>query len=390
MTRHAITGTLLFDGTADAPRPGSTVIWSHGRIEWTGPDAEADLAGAAVVDGGGTSLLPGLIDAHVHLCIDPTISGVDDLAEEPIDAVVARSIDSAARLLAAGVTTARDQGSRDGVAIGVAAAQRAGEITGSRIIAAGRGITPTGGHGWMVGVEADGPEAIRSAVAAEIERGAEVIKLFPTGGVLGTGSHGFDVVFTMEELVAACAEAHRHGVLVGAHIHGPQGIGMALDAGVDTIEHATGITAEQAGRAAAAGVALVPTLTTVDVISDHREELPEDLLARADEVGRFQADGIRAAIGAGARVLAGTDAGTPFNPPGLLVREMRLLAGLGLGNAGAIAAATSLTAETLRIEDRGVVAVGAHADLLLVDGDPLADLGALEHPRMVVQDGAAV
>ncbi|MBU1225893.1 MAG: amidohydrolase family protein [Actinobacteria bacterium] len=389
MNRHAVTGALLFDGTTDPPRPEHTVVWEGNRISWVGPDAEAPLDGTVVVEAKGDALLPGLIDAHVHLCLEPTIDGVDGVAEDPIERVMARSIDNAARLLAAGITTARDQGSRDGVAVRVAGAQRNGEIVAARIMAAGRGITPTGGHGWMLGVEADGPEAVRAAVAAEVARGAEIIKLFPTGGVLGSGSHGFDVVMTAAELEAAVEEAHRLGVLVGAHIHGPEGIEMALEAGIDTIEHATGITAAQARRAAAQGVALVPTLTGIDVLQDRADLLPPDLLVRALAVGAAQAEGIRIAIAEGARVLAGTDSGTPFNPPGLLPREMRLLAGLGMGNAGAIAAATSLVADTLRMQDRGVVRVGAIADLLLVDGDPLADLTALERPRMVVQDGAA-
>jgi imidazolonepropionase-like amidohydrolase len=388
VTRHAITGALLFDGTTAPPRSGQTVVWTGDRISWVGDDTAADLTDAAVIAAGGASLLPGLIDAHVHICLDATLQGVDGVASDSMETVRARSTDNAARLLAAGITTARDQGSRDGVAVEIAAAQRNGTLVAARIVAAGRGITPTGGHGWMLGVEADGPDAVRAAVANEVARGADLIKLFPTGGVLGTGTHGFEVVMTAEELAAASDEAHRLGVLVGAHIHGPEGIEMALDAGIDTIEHATGITAEQARRAAAQGVALVPTLMGLVAMQDRVDLLPADLLERASKVGAAQASGIRIAIAAGATVLAGTDSGTPFNPPGLLPREMSLLAELGMGNAGAIAAATSQVAETLRIEDRGVVRPGAFADLLMVEGNPLDYLGTLEHPRLVVQDGA--
>jgi imidazolonepropionase-like amidohydrolase len=386
MTRRAVTGSLLFDGSGEPPRPRHTVVWERDRIVWVGPDAAADLGGCRVAAEGG-AVLPGLIDAHVHLCLDATVEGIDGVAGEPIDVVEQRSVAAARTLLGFGITSARDQGSREGIAVSVAAAQQAGSIIGTRILAAGRGVTPTGGHGWMIGVEADGPEAVRSAVAAEIERGADVIKLFPTGGVLGSGSHGFDVVMSLDEIAAAVGEAHAHGLLVGAHVHGPEGVARCLETGVDTIEHATGITAEQARIAADRGVALVPTLTGIDVMADHRDELPDDLLARAAEVGAIQAEGIRIAIAEGARVLAGTDAGTPFNPPGLLVRELRLLAGLGLGNDGAIAAATSLAAETLRLEGLGRLAVGMIADLVVTEGDPLDDLDVLLRPRMVVQDG---
>jgi len=388
---RAMTGTLLFDGTGGAPRPSQTVVWEAGRIEWVGADGDADLTGAdPVVDAHGAAVLPGLIDAHVHLCFDATVEGIEGVAAEPMGAVRARSMRAARILLGAGITSARDQGSREGVAVEVARAQRAGEIPGARILASGRGLTPTGGHGWMIGVEADGPEAIRAAVAEEIRRGADVIKLFPTGGVLGSGAHGFEVVMTVQDVRAAVEEAHRHGRLVGAHVHGPPGIDIVLEAGVDTIEHATGITEEQARRAAAAGVVLVPTLAALDAMIEHGAGIPDDLMERAREIREVAATGIRTAISAGTTVLAGTDAGTPFNPPGLLVREMQLLADLGLGNLGAIRAATSASADALRLDGLGRIDPGAIADLMLVAGDPSVDLAVLAHPGLVVQDGEFV
>ena len=385
----AVTGALLFDGTTAPPRPSHTVIWRDDRIIWVGPDDAAELTGLeTVVEARGAAVLPGLIDAHVHLCLDATIDGVDGVATEPIEVVRDRSIGAARKLLGAGITSARDQGSRDGVAIGVARAQRAGEIAGARIRAAGRGVTPTGGHGWMIGVEADGPEAVRAAVAAEIARGADVIKLFPTGGVMGSGAHGFEVTMSLEEIRAAVDEAHRHDRIAGAHVHGREGIELVLEAGIDTIEHATDISPAQAERAAAAGVALVPTLGAIDAILE--QDVAEDLRTRATEVRAAAARGISAAIEAGAIVLAGTDAGTPFNPPGMLVREMAVLAGLGLGAAGSIAAATSVAADVLRLDDLGRLESGRIADLIVVAGDPGTDLGSLARPALVVQDGRIV
>jgi imidazolonepropionase-like amidohydrolase len=385
----AVTGALLFDGTAP-PRPDHTVVWRGERITWVGPDGDADLDGAdPVIAARGAALLPGLIDCHVHLCFDATPEGIDGVATEPLDRVRARSRGAARRLLGAGITSARDQGSRDSVAIEVARAQRAGDIAGSRILAAGRGITPTGGHGWMIGVEADGPDAVRQAVATEIERGADVIKLFPTGGVLGSGAHGFDVVMSAEEIAAAVDEAHRHGKLAGAHVHGRPGIELVLAAGIDTIEHATDITEEQARRAADAGIPLVPTLGAIDAVLE-QPMMPDDVRARAAEVRRVAAAGIRTAIAAGATVLAGTDAGTPFNPPGMLVREMSILAELGLGTLGAITAATAAAADGLRLADLGRIEEGRIADLILTAGDPRDDLSALTHPGMVIQSGVFV
>ena len=352
-------------------------------------DGTVDLDGAEVVASGGWTV-PGLIDAHVHLVFDATVEGIDGVAAEPEEVTVARSRAAAGTLLDAGITSARDQGSRNGIAIGVARAQRSGALRGARILAAGRGITPTGGHGWMIGVEADGPEAVRAAVAAEADAGADVIKLFPTGGVLGTGAHGYDVVLSQEELNAATDEAHRRGLLVGAHVHGPPGIEMTLEAGIDTIEHATGITDEQIARVIDQGVALVPTLSGLHCMLGVEGALPPDLLQRALDVRDIAFDGIRRAIEGGARVLAGTDAGTPFNPPGGLALEIRLLAELGYGPRRALAAATSWSAETLRLTDLGRVAPGMVADLAVLDADPEADLDVLRAPGLVIQDGRPV
>ncbi len=387
MTRGAITGATLFDGTGAGPRPATTVVWEGARIAWVGPDDDADLAGATVVDAGGGALLPGLIDSHVHLCLEPTPEGVEKVATEPTARLAIRSATAAKRLLDAGVTTARDMGSREGVAIEVAAAQRSGWMIGARVLAAGRGITPPGGHGWMIGVEADGPDAVRAAVRDEVERGADVVKIFPTGGVLGSGAHGFQVTMSLEEVAAAVDEAHARGRIVGAHVHGAEGVDLVLEAGVDTVEHGTGVTAEQATRMAAAGVALVPTLAAVDAIARHESELPEALVARAREVLEVAAAGVERAIAAGVTVLPGTDAGTPFNPPGALVKEMELLAGLGLGSAGVLEAATSRAAAVLRQEALGSVDSGQAADLVLVTGNPVDDLQTLASPRIVIQDG---
>ena len=386
MARSAITGALLIDGTEHPPVPGTTVMWEDSRISWVGPDEEADLGDATLVDAGGGAVLPGLIDAHVHLVGDGSLDAVDRLPGESPATLSARATHNAKRLLDTGITAARDQGSTDGVAIGVANAQRSGWLIAARIIAAGRGITPTGGHGWQIGVQADGPDAVRAAVAAEIERGADVIKLFPTGGVLGEGAHGYDVVMSPEEVAAGVAEAHAHDRLVGAHIHGPEGVALAIDAGVDTIEHGTALTAEQAERMVGDGVALVPTLVALEVMRD--ADLPGDLRERVDETLAVAEDGIRRAIAAGVRVLIGTDAGTPFNAAGIgFVSEMQLLADLGLGAAGAVRGATSLAADTFGLDDLGVVETGRRADLVLVAGDPLADLSELRSPRAVVQDG---
>lgn len=387
MAGGAVVNALLFDGTEGAPRPAHTVIWQNDTISWVGPDADAETGDAQVIDAGGAAVVPGLIDAHVHLCLDPTPEGVEGLADEPIATVAIRAATTAKRLLEAGITTARDQGSRDAVAVDVATAQSGGWLIATRVLAAGRGITSVGGHGWMMGVEAKSPQGFADAVKAEIDNGAAVIKIFPTGGILGSGAHGFAVTMTADEINAAVETAHERGVLVGAHVHGPEGIDLVLDAGVDTIEHGTGITADQAGRARDSGTALVPTLRAIEALADQRDAISADLYARVAEVRELAAAGTALAIEVGVAVLAGTDAGTPFNPAGGIVDEMKLLADLGLGPEGALRAATSRTAAALRLPHLGVIEPGRIADLVVAGGDPRDDLEVLRSPRAIAQAG---
>ncbi|NNF09543.1 MAG: amidohydrolase family protein, partial [Acidimicrobiia bacterium] len=386
----ALTGANLLDGTGADPVPGQTILWEAGVISWIGPDEEANLEQALVIPADGGTVLPGLIDSHVHISLPPTLTGVTDVENEPVERTLLRAANGAGVLLRAGITTARDVGSRAGVAIDVAAAQRDGDLIGSRLLASGRGITPPDGHGMTISVQVQGAEDVADAVRAEHARGADLIKLFPTGGVLGAGTHGFDVVMTLDEMWAAVQTAHELDIHVAAHVHGPEGIDLALEAGVDTIEHGTGATREQSERMVEDGVALVPTLAPMVALRQRALDLPRDLIKRVEEVEELQAESVRTAIEVGVRVLPGTDAGTPFNPPGGLVQEMELLVDLGMSHLDVITAATSLAAQTFDWEDVGVLAVGNVADLLLVDGDPLDDLGTLSWPATIVQDGVVI
>lgn len=390
MSRVAITDATVLDGSGADPVYDQTLIWEAGRITFVGPGEEAILDHALIIPAEGGTVLPGLIDSHVHISVPPVLTGIEDVVDESVTRTAIRAAHNAGVLLRAGITSARDVGSRAGVAIDVSQAQRAGDVQGARIVAAGRGLTPVGGHGQTIGVEVTGPDEYRQAAIEEIERGAQVVKLFPTGGVLGPGPHGFDVVMTLEEVSAAVEAAHERDVPVAAHVHGSEGIELVLEAGVDTIEHGTALTSDQAARMAEQGVALVPTLVPLEAILQRELELPRALLKRAQEVAAVQADSVAGAIETGVLVLPGTDAGTPFNPPGQLVHEMILLTELGMSHHGVITAATSAAARVLGLDGVGVLAAGNVADLLLVDSDPIEDLGTLSWPATIVQDGVVL
>ncbi len=390
MTRVAITGARLFDGSGAEPLPDQTIIWEAGDITWIGPDDEATIGDSLVMPAEGGTVLPGLIDSHVHISLSPTPTGIDEVAQEPVNRTVIRAAHSASVLLRTGITTARDVGSRASVAIDVAAAQREGDLQAARIIAAGRGITSKGGHGQTIGVEVQGVDEVAAAVREEFERGADLIKIFPTGGVLGAGPHGYEVAMTADEIQAAVDTAHELGVLVAAHVHGPEGIDLVLEAGVDTIEHGTAASPEQTARMVEDEVALVPTLAPLEAIRQREFDLPRDLVKRANDVQAVLSDSVAGAIAAGVIVLPGTDAGTPFNPPGQLVAEMAMLADLGLSNSQVITAATSTAASVFGWPELGLLQAGNVADLLLVEGDPLEDLGTLAWPVTIVQNGVVI
>jgi imidazolonepropionase-like amidohydrolase len=388
-----VANVTLFDGRSSRAKAG--VLVDEGRIAWVGPHARAPRAArdAAAIDGTGRTLTPGLIDAHVHLCFDGDADFAAAARALVTDAAAAvRAARNAARTLAHGVTTVRDLGGRGDAVIQVARGVADGLVPGPRILAAGRALTITGGHGHSVGFarEVDGPDAVRAAVREEIRAGATAIKLVATGGVLTPGiTHDF-TAFTQEELDAAVDEARSWGRVVGAHAIGTEGILRAVRAGVDSIEHGSLLDAACARLMKERGTFHVPTISAIAGIVEHADEVP----AYAAEKGVAIAEEARAAFGrsirAGVRIACGTDAGTPFNPHGNATREIVRMVEWGLSPLRAMRAATSEAAELLRLEDAGRVAEGGVADLVLYDADPLQDIETVLRPSMVWRAGGTV
>ncbi|WP_327346948.1 amidohydrolase family protein [Streptomyces europaeiscabiei] len=386
-----ITNTNLIDGLGGAPKAGTSVLMDAGRIAWIGPDENAPSIGDKhVIDGNGRSLIPGLINSHVHLVNDGSADLFEQVVNDSLPIASLRAAQNARYTLACGVTTVRDCGAANGIVIELGKAVEAGLVEGPRIVAAGRVITMTGGHGHFMGREADGTDAIRHAVRAEIKGGSQFIKAMATGGVLTPGVRPTQTALLAEELRTVVQEAHNAGKRVATHAIGRQGIKNALDAGVDSIEHGYHLDEELFTQAIDQGTFLVPTLLAVDGIVEFGPAggSPGWMIDKAILERDRSREMFRAAVQAGMRVAAGTDAGTPFNRHTDLPKELAVIVAIGMTPMQALLAATANAAANLDLLDEiGTIEVGKAADLVLLDGDPLKDIGAYGRPVLVAKAG---
>jgi len=390
--KRAYKAARIIDGVSDEIVRGGAVVVEDGRIVAI-ERARASLAGVEVIDLGDATLLPGLIDAHVHLVWNASGLPHDVVNRESRYMTVMRAAQHALQHLRAGVTTVRDTGSTDAIAVDVARAIEAGIVPGARIVAAGRVIAMTGGHAWVLGREADGPDAVRQAARSEMKGGAHLIKVIASGGVYGFSEEPGMPQYTVEELRAAVEEVHKTGRKVSTHAYSARAITNALDAGVDSVEHASFLTPEIAERMVKLGTYMVPTLITFQAGCDEGPALgtPAILLRKYEEVRAASREATKLALRAGVRLAAGTDCGSPGNPHGNLREELRLMVELGATPMQAIRFATSAAADLLGIaRDVGTLEPGKSADLLAVVGDPTQDITALKNVLLVVKGGAAV
>lgn len=400
MPRMILRGTV-FDGTGAAPRQADVVL-DEGRITAVG--SAEDAGGAAVLDFQGATILPGLIDCHVHLTSDSVPGEIRRLKQStPYQALVGAA--QAERLLRMGFTTVRDVGAVGYANVALSQAIRDGWARGPRVLAAGPSLSVRGGHGdsyYRPEVSFDrggliaGPQGAREAVRETIKMGAEVVKLLVTGGVMTDGSDVGALQWTHEELQAAIDMAHQLGVRVAGHCHGAAGVKAAVRAGIDTIEHGTLLDDEAIALMAEHGTYYVPTLVAPYWIHAKGEAsgIPAYAVRKADMVYEQHKVSVRKAREAGVRIAMGTDCGTPFNRAGDNARELELLVQNGLQPSEALQAITRVAAEALGLAGEiGTLEVGKRADLVVVNGDPLRDVRIVNDPaciRLVVKGGEVV
>ncbi len=381
--RHA----RVIDGLGRA-RERATLLVQDDRIAAIGDDREVTVPrGARVIDARGMTVLPGLIDCHVHLCLGGDADVLRAIREEDPALTLLKAARSARTTLESGFTTVRDLGFRDHSIFSLRQAIQDGLLPGPRILAAGLVVCMTGGHARFIGREADGPVEVVAAVREQLARGAEVIKFIASGGVLTPGTSPESAQMTPEELGAGMAEARRAGRRVAAHAHGAEGMKNAIRAGAHSIEHATLMDDEAAALMREQGVFMVPTLSAIARTADCGLNcgIPETTVHKARTMRARHEASFKKAHRSGIPIALGTDAGTPFNHHGENAQELDRMVALGMSPMEAIVAATASAARLLGIEHLvGTIEVGKQADLLIVDGNPLKKISLLRDRDRIV------
>ena len=392
----------VIDGVSDTVKTNQTVVVDAGKITAIENGFRVPVAGDRVIDLEKGTLLPGLMDSHVHLSSEQsrrteleryTLNDTD----RTIDAVV-----FANRTLLAGFTTVRDLGDGSGAVISLARAVNAGKVPGPRIIAAGKPIGSTGGHadptnGWSRGIEpvgdvedgvVDSADAARKAVRLRYKEGAQTIKIMASGGVLSLETHGSAPQMTEDEIRAVVQAARDYGFKVAAHAHGAEAIKRAVRAGVDSIEHGTFMDEEGMKLMKERGTYYVPTLSAAKWVNDKAQDptfFPAVIRPKALEIGPQIRQTLGKAYKYGVKIMFGTDTGVSAH--GDNAKEFGLLVEAGMPPMQAIRAATSVPAKFLEIDDKtGSIAVGKLGELVGVPGDPLQDINVMEHPVFVMKD----
>ena len=328
-----------------------------------------------------------LIDCHVHLCLGAEPDVVDAIAKEAPALTLLKSSRAARQTLEAGFTTVRDVGSRDHSIFTLQRAIEGGLVPGPRIVGAGLAICMIGGHARFIGQEVEGAEQVRSAVRAQIDAGASVIKVIASGGVLTPGTSPDQAQMTVEELQAAVDEAQRAGRKVAAHAHGSSGMKNAVRAGVHSIEHATLMDEEAAAMMKRQGVFMVPTLSALATTAACRLGcgIPESALDKAKSMTKRHQVSFKNALRDGIQIAMGTDAGTPFNFHGENAQELERMVAFGMSPMQAILASTSAAARLIGIQDQvGTIEKGKLADLLLFEGNPLRHIDLLRDRSRII------
>ncbi len=393
----------LFDSTSDSLKNNQVIVVEGDRIQQVGGNI-AIPTGATVIDLSNATVLPGLIDCHTHIgARADRYDEINNFKDTPFDSAFAGVV-NARKTLNAGFTTIRDVGSAPFLAVDLRKSIDSGFVPGPRIVASGPGISITGGHGDLNNYSpqtsvmmfphekdfgiADSPDEVRHVVRAQVKYGVDVIKILASGGVLSKGDQPGAPQFTLEELRVAADTAHQAGRKIAAHAHGAQSIKDAINAGIDSIEHASLVDDEGIALAKQHGTYFVMDIYNDDYILGKAREfhIPDEFIKKEKALGQLQRDNFAKAFKAGVKMAFGTDAGV--YPHGDNGKQFFYMVKYGMTPAQAIRAATSSAADLLgRSKDVGSIEAGKFADIIAVDQNPLANIRALENVSFVMKGG---
>lgn len=389
MTAHLIlTDARIVDGRGEIAA-SSDVHIEGSIITQIGNGARAPRS--TVIDASGKTVCPGLMNAHVHVCFDGSVDPEPAFQHESDVETALNALPRLAETLRRGVTTIRDLGGKENVTLSLGRATVDGTVIGPRIIAAGRVITMTGGHGHWMGIEIDGIDEARKATRTMIKAGAAVIKLMATAGMMTSGQQAGAPQLTVDEMQACVEEAHKAGLPVAAHVESRQGAANAIDAGVDSIEHGHGLDDELLQRMVQDSISLVPTIACDRAITQlgPGAGIPGFIVDDCARLAPSLEMALRRAIELGVTIAAGNDGGAPLTHPGDIVDELEVYVEMGMTPQEALTSATTATAALFGLTNVGLVEPGYRADLLVVSGDPLASTSALRNPDVVIAAGRA-
>jgi len=393
----------LIDGRSDQLRTEVSLFIDGDTIARVEPGYASPADGDTLIDLKHATVLPGLMDMHTHLIGQHSKDiYTEQFFMEEADYALRSTVYARATLLA-GFTTIRELGDNNINSYALRRAINAGYIPGPRIYTSGAALATTGGHGDATsGILGDykrnatvaegvfnGPEEAKQAVRQRYKDGANLIKLTATGGILSLGASGDNTQFTDEELAAVVATARDYGFTVAVHAHGAEGMKRAVLAGVDSIEHGTYMTDEIMSLMKERGTFWVPTLSAGDFVSRKSQEpgyFPEVVREKAARIGPVAQQVFAKGRAAGVKIAFGTDSGV--SPHGDNAHEFELMVAGGMAPMDAIRSATLVAAQLLRVEDRlGTLEPGKLADVVAVNGDPLADISVMKKVTFVMKDG---
>lgn len=387
-----IDNLVLYNGLGAKEEKSSILFDEHGILA-VGRDAHQAEA-EKEIDGNGLCCMPGWFNCHVHIALDGKPNMQAQIREDDTETAVAYSAyQNCLRSLASGVVSLRDMGTNFNTSIKLRNAINAGRILGPTIYAAGKVICMTGGHGADFGIEVDGADEARKAARAQIKAGADFLKIMATGGGQSRGMKAGRPQLTLEEITAIAQEARNSGISSAAHAQGKEGVINCLKAGVESIEHGVTLDDEQIDLMIKQNTFFCPTLLPPYYVVKKGVEagIPPYVVDKCALQVDTHFEGFQKAVKAGVRIIAGNDAGTPFNTQTDLANEFRMMVELGMSVRNVITSATLTAAQSVQADQRyGSLEPGKAANLTIIKGDPEADVSAFDDVVMVFKEGNQV